>query len=133
MANGDITIIPAAPGFDLVSSDEGRLYFTPIVAWQFEEEGRVFVAQVDRGSCALIFSDQWPDKVGKGLMFISLNVEPETHQAAIAALDALRAEFEARGVPVKDGQWGYRLLVVEDLDGNQLFFNYPNEPLPPKR
>jgi hypothetical protein len=33
----------------------------------------------------------------------------------------LRAEFEARGVPVKDGQWGYRLLVAEDLDGNQLF------------
>jgi hypothetical protein len=32
------------------------------------------------------------------------------------------------GVPVKDGHWGYRLLVVEDLDGNQLFFNYPNEP-----
>jgi hypothetical protein len=44
------------------------------------------------------------------------------------ALDALRAEFEARGAPVKDGRWGYRLLVVEDLDGNQLFFNYPNEP-----
>jgi hypothetical protein len=21
-----------------------------------------------------------------------------------------------------------RILVVEDLDGNQLFFNYPNEP-----
>jgi hypothetical protein len=40
----------------------------------------------------------------------------------------VRAEFEARGVPVQDGQWGYRLLVVEDLDGNQLFFNYPNEP-----
>ena len=38
------------------------------------------------------------------------------------------AEFEGRGVPVKDGRWGYRLLVVEDLDGNQLFFPYPNEP-----
>src|SRR5687768_5267027 len=41
-----------------------RLGFT--VAWQFEEDGRVFVAQVDRGSCALKFSDQWPEKVGKG-------------------------------------------------------------------
>jgi hypothetical protein len=61
-------------------------------------------------------------------MFISLNVEPETREAATAALDALRAELEARGVLVKDGDWGYRLLVVEDLDGNQLFFNYPNEP-----
>ena len=103
-----------------------RLGFT--VAWRYEEDGRARVAQVDRQSGALILSDQWPEKVGKGLMFISLNVEPETHEAAVAALDALRAELEARGVQVKNGLWGYRLLVVEDLDGNQLFFNYPNEP-----
>jgi hypothetical protein len=60
-------------------------------------------------------------------MFISLNVEPPTPAAEIAALDALRAEFEAKGAPVKDGWWGYRLLVVDDPDGNQLFFNYSNE------
>ena len=75
----------------------------------------------------MILSDQWPQKIGKGLMFISLNVEPDTHEAATAALDALRAELEAKGVSVKDGSWGYRLLVVDDPDGNQLFFNYPNE------
>jgi catechol 2,3-dioxygenase-like lactoylglutathione lyase family enzyme len=106
-----------------------RLGFT--VAWRYEENGRACVAQIDRASCVLIFSDQWPEKVGKGLMFISLNVEPETYEAAVAALDALRAEFEGRGVPVTDGHWGYRLLVVEDLDGNQLFFNYPSEPQQP--
>ncbi len=44
----------------------------------------------------------------------------------IASLDALRAELEANGVPVKDGSWGYRLLVVGDPDGNQ-HFNYPNK------
>jgi hypothetical protein len=60
-------------------------------------------------------------------MFISMNVEPETREAQIAALDALRAEFEARGVTVKNGRWGYRLMVVDDPDGNQLFFNYPKE------
>ena len=58
-------------------------------------------------------------------MFISLNVEPASREAATAALDALRAELEAKGVAVKDGSWGYRLLVVDDPDGNQLFFNYP--------
>jgi hypothetical protein len=84
---------------------------------RYEEDGRARVAQVDRGSCALIFSDQWPQKVGKGVM--------------VAALEALRAELEASGVPVKDGRWGYGLLVIEDLDGNQLLFPYPNEPEQP--
>ncbi len=92
--------------------------------WRHNEDGRADVAQVDRQGCALILADSWPEKIGKGLVFISLNVEPE---AQVAALDALRTELEAKGVPVKEGRWGYRLLVVDDPDGNQLFFNYPNE------
>jgi catechol 2,3-dioxygenase-like lactoylglutathione lyase family enzyme len=95
--------------------------------WRYDQDGKVYVAQVERQGCALILSDNWPEKIGKGLMFISLNVEPPTPAAEIAALDALRAEFEAKGAPVKDGWWGYRLLVVDDPDGNQLFFNYSNE------
>ena len=103
-----------------------RLGFTS--PWRFDDDGKARVAQVDRQGCALILSDQWPEKIGKALMFISLNVEPPTQQAAVAALDALRAEFEARGVAVKEGSWGYRILIVDDPDGNQLFFNYPHEP-----
>src|SRR5256714_8768809 len=102
-----------------------RLGFTS--PWRYDEDGRVHVAQVDRQGCALILADTWPEKIGKGLMFISLNVESATREAAIAALDALRAELEAKGVPVREGSWGYRLLVVDDPDGNQVFFNYPNE------
>jgi catechol 2,3-dioxygenase-like lactoylglutathione lyase family enzyme len=102
-----------------------RLGFTS--AWRYGENGRAHVAEVDRQGCAIILADTWPEKIGKGLMFISLNVEPETREAAIAALDALRAELEARGVAVKEGSWGYRVLVVDDPDGNQLFFNYPKE------
>jgi catechol 2,3-dioxygenase-like lactoylglutathione lyase family enzyme len=105
-----------------------RLGFT--CPWHYDEDGRAYVAQVDRQGCALILAQTWPEKVGKGLMFISLNVEPEkgeTREAAAAAVDALRAELEANGVAVKDGSWGYRLLVVDDPDGNQLFFNYPRE------
>jgi hypothetical protein len=37
----------------------------------------------------------------------------------------LRAELEGRGVEVKDGQWGYRLMVIADPDGNELYFPYP--------
>jgi catechol 2,3-dioxygenase-like lactoylglutathione lyase family enzyme len=99
-----------------------RLGFTS--PWHYDEDGEARIAQVDRQGCALILTDHWPEKVGKGLMFISLNAEPEVQ---VAALDALRAELEAKGAPVKDGSWGYRLLVVDDLDGNQLFFNYPAE------
>jgi len=95
--------------------------------WQYDDDGKVYVAQVDRQGCALILADTWPEKIGKGLMFISLNVEPQSREAAAAAVDALRAELEAKGVPVKEGSWGYRLLVIDDPDGNQLFFNYPNE------
>ena len=57
-------------------------------------------------------------------MFISINVEREMREAAF---DALRAELEANDIPVQEDSWGYRLLVVDDPDGNQLFFNYPNE------
>jgi hypothetical protein len=102
-----------------------RLGFTS--PWRHDEDGKARVAQVDRQSCALILCDMWPEKIGKGLMFISLNVEPPTPEAATAAVDALRAELEAKGVAVKKGSWGYRLLVVDDPDGNQLFFNYPSE------
>ncbi len=103
-----------------------RLGFTS--PWRYDnEDGRAYVAQVDRQGCALILAKTWPEKIGKGLMFISLNVEPHTHEAAIAAVDTLRAELEAKGVPVKEDFWGYRLLVVDDPDGNQLFFNYPRE------
>src|ERR1700758_5148200 len=107
-----------------------RLGFTS--PWRYDEDGRAHVAQVDRQGCSLILADTWPEKIGKGLMFISLKVEPKTRGTAIAALDALRAELEAKGVPVKEGSWGYRLLVVDDPDGNQLFFNYPSETAPGK-
>ena len=103
-----------------------RLGFT--IAWRVDVNGRTDVAQVDRLGCALILCEHWPEKVGKGLMFISLNTEPSTYETEVAAVDALRAELEGRGVAVKDAHWGYTVLVVEDLDGNQLFFPYPNQP-----
>ena len=97
--------------------------------WRYDEQGKAYVAQVERQGCAIILAKTWPQKIGKGLLFISLNVEPPMLEASTAALDALRAELEARNVHVKEGSWGYRLLVVDDPDGNQLLFNYPN-PIP---
>lgn len=89
-----------------------RLGFT--TAWRHDENGRTRVAQVDRQGWAVILADTWPEKAGKGVIFISLNTERQAREAVIAALHALRAELEGKGVLVKDGSWGYRLLVVDD-------------------
>src|SRR5689334_10656564 len=78
--------------------------------WRYDDDGKARIAQVDRQGCALILADSQffrgnpsggfgPEKIGKGLMFISLNVEPSTREAATAAVDALRAELQAKGVP----------------------------------
>jgi hypothetical protein len=37
----------------------------------------------------------------------------------------VRAYFEARGAPPRPGRWGYPTLIVDDPDGNQLYFPYP--------
>jgi catechol 2,3-dioxygenase-like lactoylglutathione lyase family enzyme len=94
--------------------------------WRYAEEGRVRVAQVERQGCALLLADNLEgERIGKAVVFISLNTDPAAPGNMVAALDALRTEFENKGVPVKENSWGYRLLVVDDLDSNQLFFNYP--------
>src|SRR5271165_294087 len=82
-----------------------RLGFTS--PWRYDEDGRAYVAQVERQGCALILADTWPEKIGKGLMFISLNVEPQSREAAVAALDALRGELEAKGVELTEGTRGF--------------------------
>jgi uncharacterized glyoxalase superfamily protein PhnB len=91
-----------------------RLGFSEV--WRHAEDGQLLVAQVDRSGCELILSSQWPDQVGSARIFISLDSD---------VLAAARADFESRGVEVKDGWWGYQLAIVEDPDGNELFFPYP--------
>jgi catechol 2,3-dioxygenase-like lactoylglutathione lyase family enzyme len=87
-------------------------------SWRHAEDGKLLVAQAARSGCALIFSSQWPEKIGKGLVFISLG--------DAALLDRLRTELQGKGADVQEGWWGYRLLVVRDPDGNELYFNYPS-------
>lgn len=89
--------------------------------WRFEPEpGKAGVAQVSRPGLELILeADQrWPDKIGKALMFISLDGD---------VLNALRAELEERGVEIMEGVWGYRVMIVADPDGNQFYFAYDED------
>lgn len=85
-----------------------------------EEDGRTLVAGVSRGDgCALLLTSQWPDKVGKGVLYLALGVDE---------FKRWRGELHARGVATEEGWWGRELLVIEDRDGNQLYFAHPDAP-----
>jgi catechol 2,3-dioxygenase-like lactoylglutathione lyase family enzyme len=85
--------------------------------WRFESAGgKASVAQVARPGIELILTAESPEKMGKGLMFISLDGDD--------VVDALRAELEGRGVDVKERVWGYRVMVIMDPDGNEFYFCY---------
>ena len=92
---------------------ESKLGFAE--AWRHVDEDKALVAQVDRDGCEIILSSQRPARTGHGLLFISLDPD---------AIDGVRTELEGRGAAVKDDHWGYRVMTVDDPDGNQLFFPY---------
>jgi uncharacterized glyoxalase superfamily protein PhnB len=87
--------------------------------WRHEEAGALRIVQVSRDGCELILSDQWPEEAGQARIFISLER---------ADFDRLIAESAERGLTLKPGQWGYDLQVVEDPDGNRLWFPKPSGP-----
>ncbi|MGE0663842.1 MAG: VOC family protein [Hyphomonadaceae bacterium] len=82
--------------------------------WRFEQE----VAQVDRDECEIIVSNQRPPKIGKGMLFIELL------PADFAALPAMLAN---NAVGFTRGHWGYPVIIVADLDGNELYFPDPTD------
>jgi catechol 2,3-dioxygenase-like lactoylglutathione lyase family enzyme len=84
--------------------------------WRYEEEGALRIVQVSRDGCELILSDQWPDEAGRARIFVSLD-PPDFAR--------LHADAATRGLELKSGQWGYDLAVVEDPDGNRLWFPKP--------
>jgi catechol 2,3-dioxygenase-like lactoylglutathione lyase family enzyme len=86
--------------------------------WRFEEGGKLLIAQVRRSECELIFSCQDQMRAGPGRIFISLDLD---------VLEATRRDYEAKGIAVLNGQWGYRTMIISDPDGNELFFPYPLE------
>ena len=85
--------------------------------WRYEEAGRLRIVQVSRAGCEMILSDRWPEEAGRGLLFISLD-----H----ADFERLVSESDERGLVLKSGSWGYDLAIVEDPDGNRLWFPKPS-------
>jgi hypothetical protein len=75
------------------------------------------IAQVERQGCALILADSWPEKIGRGLMFISVNVEPQTNEAAVAALDRCARNSRPKGCRFRrvrgaTGSWWSMILTA---------------------
>jgi catechol 2,3-dioxygenase-like lactoylglutathione lyase family enzyme len=93
-----------------------KLGFTQ--GFNYEEEGKILVGQVNREDCEIILNCQQPEKTGRGRIFISIDIGP---------LQALRVEFDRRNAPIKDGWWWYDTMIIEDPDGNELFFPYPKD------
>ncbi|HVY83748.1 MAG TPA: glyoxalase superfamily protein [Caulobacterales bacterium] len=108
------------PVFFVADTDRALAFYVDQLgfaeSWRHADAGKLLVAQVEREGSEIILSSQWPDKVGRSMVFVSLSD---------AAFSALRPELEAKGVRVKDGWWGYACLVIDDPDGNQLFFPQP--------
>ena len=73
-----------------------KLGFTE--AWRHAENGALLVAQVERNGTAIILSCQWPEKRGKGLLFVNPG------DGSLETINAARADLEARGAPVTDSQ-----------------------------
>jgi catechol 2,3-dioxygenase-like lactoylglutathione lyase family enzyme len=86
---------------------------------RYEEAGRAVVAGVSRGDgAAFLLTSQWAEKVGSTVVYAAFDA---------AEHDALKADFLAKGVALKDGWWGKKLMIVEDPDGNQFLFGDPHD------
>ena len=105
-----------------------RLGFTS--PWRYEENGRARVAQVDRQGFALILADTWPDKIGKGLMFISLNVEPETRTPRLrrstrGARSSKRAALVSDHAAALDAQYEPCIGALNQLTTDRMLTSAP--------
>jgi hypothetical protein len=75
-----------------------------------------FVSDVERDDCRLLLNCQEPQKNGHGRFWILQDV---------LTYDRFRADLEARGVALKDDFRSFDTMIVEDSDGNELFFPVP--------
>jgi catechol 2,3-dioxygenase-like lactoylglutathione lyase family enzyme len=92
------------------------------VDWKAPPEGRVWVFQVSVFGFELILNqvdESTQSRAGHGRLFIGLEDDQ---------IEPVRKHIEASGVPTLRVDWGQPTLVVQDLDGNELFFwDWPNK------
>ena len=86
--------------------------------WRYAEDEQLLIVQVSRNGCELILTEQWPERAGSSVTFVSLDREAYT---------ATLVGFVEQRVEVVEGRWGYPLKIVTDPDGNQLWFPEPTD------
>ena len=100
-----VTDVDAALGFygDLLGFKQ---------AWDYEQDGRTLVAQVNRGESEIILARD-AERAGGSRLFISLDTEE---------MQAWQHEIDARSIPAQRSWWGYPVIEIRDPDGNELMF-----------
>ena len=96
-----------------------QLGFSP--DWEARSEGKIDVCQVSLHGFELILNEvEEPTgaRAGKGRVFIGLDTEQ---------LQTFRKHLAAHGIRGKRVQWGRPTLLVNDVDGNELFFWPPSD------
>ena len=89
--------------------------------WQYDEEGTLVAAQVNRNGLEIILNLN-QQKAGNGLVFMSLGN---------GQVKALAEDLTKAGVEVSYGHWGMPVMILTDLDGNEMYF-YDDEFSPPE-
>lgn len=77
-------------------------------------DGKGSVCQVHRSECEIILCEE-PQRRDRGRLFVELTAD---------GCAELRREIEARSVPSTHTWWGYDVIRIEDVDGNELLFPY---------
>jgi len=78
-------------------------------------DGAGTVCQVNHGECEIILCEH-ATRRDKARLFIELTPD---------GLAELRREIDERAVPSKETWWGYDSIQIDDPDGNELLFPFP--------
>ena len=89
--------------------------------WNFEHEGRAFIFQVSLQGFSLIVNqaEGWTEaRPGCGRVFVGLD-----HDQA----EFFRRHLKQFSIATQVTHWGEPTIVIQDPDGNELFFWYPED------
>ena len=101
--------------------DRAMRYYTEQLGFSLDWDSHDGVLQVSLFGFELILNQAWEKTrthAGHGRVFVGL----EDDQG-----EPLRKHIVDKGIQVKRVEWGRPTLVINDADGNELFFWLPND------